>query len=188
MDETKPGAVWSNLHVRVTSHSGWSNYRAWGDGIEFRGTTLGYWKEVIELLHRMVRAKAEPPSAVVKAANVLFEHIEAYLRHDHFFGDNFIGTAVDVEDPEAPYLDFTLYMDVAIKNIDVVDLGREDVGEAEPGRYVVIAATYEGYDGGGEGKHTVKRKLVFKGRIDRDVLREEFFATIRRAVNALPTG
>jgi len=191
MAETKSVVAWNSLYVRVKSHSGWSNYRAWGDGIEFKGTTLGYWKDVLNLLGRMVRAKAEPPREVVKTAKLLFEHVEAYLRHSHIFGDDFVGTAVDVEDPESPYIDFTLYMEVTTKHIDVVDHivsdGGEDLGEAVPGWFVTIAATYEGYDGGnGEGKHTVKRKLVFKGQIDRDVLWREFYTTIKRAVNALP--
>jgi hypothetical protein len=195
MAETKAEWIglteWDRLYLRIQSKPGVSKYRAWGNGIEFRGEILGYRKEVLQLLRRMVIAKAEPPDVVVKTAKLLFEHIEAYLRHDHIFGDDFIGTAVDYEDPESPYRSFTLYIEAVTQHIDIMDHivtdKGEDLGRAEHGWLVNIMATYEGYDGGnGEGKHMVKRKLVFNGRIDADLLWRELLTTVRRAVNALP--
>jgi hypothetical protein len=180
------------LYVRVATHSGWSNYRAWGNGIEFRGSTAGYTKDVEDILRRMVRARAEPPEAVVKTARLLFDHIKALLEHADIIDHDSISTAVEVKNPEAPYTDFTLYMEVEIKQVDVMDLiatcGGEDLGPEVPGWVVAITATYVGYDGlDGEGRHTVKRVLAFKGRIDPDMVWNELMTTIKRAVNALPT-
>jgi len=179
------------LYVRVVSHPGWSTYRAWGDGIEFKGTTLGYRNEVLKILRRMVRAKAEPPEVAVSTAKLLFEHIEAYLRHTDVLGDDLVGTAVEYNG-RSPYSGFTLFIDVSTKQVDIMDHlvsgGGEDLGPAEPGWLVTVTATYEGYDGSdGNGRHTVRRRALFKGRIDPDAVWRELLATVRRAVNALPT-
>ncbi len=183
------------LYVRVVTHSGWSNYRAWGvcdNGvIEFRGSTGGYTKDIEEILRRMVRAEAEPPEIVVKTARLLFEHFEALLRHVDTDGD-FVGTAVEYDDPESPYRSFTLYMEIERHQVDVMDLmmdgGGEDLRLAGPGWVVTLKAAYKGFDGyDGEGKHTVKRRVPFKGRIDPEVVWAEMMRTIRYAVNALPT-
>ncbi len=183
------------LYVRVTTHSGWSNYRAWGicdNGvIEFRGSTGAYTKEVYEILRRMVRAGAEPPEVVVRTAKILFEHFEAELRYVNNTDNSFVGTAVEYDDPESPYRSFTLYMDIVRQQVDVMDLimdGGEDLRLAGPGWVVTITATFEGFDGyDGEGKHTVKRRIPFVGRIDSNVTWAEMMRTIRMAVNALPT-
>jgi len=192
MAKTKSVSEVSRLYVRVVSHTGWSSYRAWGDGIEFRGTTLGYTKDVEEILRRMVRAKAEPPEAVVRTAKLLFDHIAAQLEHANIIDDDFVGTAVELKDPESPFTSFTLYIEVNMKQVDVMDHvvsdDGEDLGPEEPGWLFTITATYVGYDGyDGNGKHTVRRRLLFKGHIDRDTVWRELLATVRRAVNALPT-
>jgi len=182
---------WDRLYVRVTPRSGWSTYRAWGEGIEFRGTTLGYANDVEDILRRMVRAKRPPEDVVVKTATLLFEHIQMYLKHIDVLGDDHIGTAVEYEDPESPYRSYTLYIEVSTQRINLMDRvmidGKEDLGPVEPGWLVTIIATYKGNDGNGIGEHTVKRKLVFRNRIDPEVLWGEMMRTISYAVNALPT-
>jgi hypothetical protein len=181
----------SVLYVRVVTHSGWSSYRAWGDGIEFRGTTGGYTKDVEEILRRMIKAKMEPPEVVVKTAKLLYDHVAALLEHADIIDHDSVNTAVEVKNPEAPYTDFTLYMEVDIMQVDVMDYITSSkgvrLGREVPGWVVTITATYVGYDGyDGEGKHTVKRRLVFKERIDPDAVWRELLATVKRAVNAQP--
>lgn len=183
---------WNRLYVRVTPYSGWSKYRAWTDGgLEFRGTTLGYSQHVDEILSRMIRMPAEPPEVVVKTARMLFEHFEAYVRNVKVLGDDFVGTAVEYKDPDSPYRDFTLYMEMETLQVDIMDrvvVGNEvDLGPNAAGWLVTIKATYDGNDGYGIGKHVVTRKVLFKSRIDTDVVWCELMRTVRRAVNALPT-
>jgi hypothetical protein len=185
------------LYVRVATHSGWSSYRAWGvcdNGvIEFRGSTGAYTKEVYEILRRMVRAEAEPPEVVVRTARMLFEHFEAELRYANMTDNSFVGTAVEYDDPESPYRSFTLYMEIVRQQTDVMDLitmdgGKEDLRLVGPGWVVLITATYVGFDGhDGEGKHMVKRRIPFVGRIDSEVVWAELVRVIKMAVNALPT-
>jgi len=180
-------SVRDRLYVRVVSHSGWSSYRAWGRDIEFKGTTLGYRYDVLKILRRMVRAESEPPEVVVRTAKLLFEHIEAYLRHIDVLGDDLVGTAVEYQGP-SPYSSFTLFIEVGTKQVDVMDYVGEVLEPAEPGWLVTTTATYEGYDGSdGNGRHTVRRKLLFKGRVDPDTVWRELLGTVRHAVNALPT-
>ena len=177
------------LYVRVET-GGWTRYRAWSrDGsIEFRGTTIGYAKDVEEILRRMVRAEAEPPEVVVRTARLLFDHIETYIRRG-VLGDGFVGTAVDYE-AESPYASYTLRIEVETLRVYTMSRvavgGGENLGPAEPGWLVTIKATYEGYDGYGEGRHTAKVKMLFKGRVDTDVLWGEMMRVIKHAVNALP--
>jgi hypothetical protein len=197
MAKTKSVSERNKLYVRVVPHSGWSNYYGWlnchaGGTIEFKGTTLGYREDILKILRRMVRAEAEPPEVVVRTARLLHEHIEAYLRHIDVMGDDLIGTAVDYVDPETPYRSFTLRMEVSTKQVDVMGLvasgGGEHLGPAVSGWLTAIVAEFKGYDGSdGNGRHMVRRKLVFKGRIDSEVVWRELLATVRRAVNALPT-
>ena len=181
------------LYVWVETHSGWSNYRAWTDGmeLEFSGSTNGYRKDVEEILRRMIRAPREPPPKVVNTAKLVFERFEAYLRHIEVLGDDMIGTAVDFDEPDDPYSS-TLYIEMTTRRIEIFDRvvsdGKEDLGPAEPGWEVVIDVEYRGYDGySGEGQHKVTRKLMFKGRIEPNVVWEELMRVVRRAVNALPT-
>jgi len=171
------------LYVRVETHSGWSKYYAWTNGIEFSGSTDGYRKDVEEILRRMIRAPREPPPKVVNTAKLVFEHFEAYLRHIEVLGDDMIGTAVDFDEPDDPYKS-TLYIEMATRRIEIL----EDHGLAEPGWEVIIDIEYRGYDGhSGEGQHRVTRKLVFKGRIEPNVVWEELMRVVRYAVNVLPT-
>jgi hypothetical protein len=168
------------LYVRIEAYG---RYRAWSkDGIEFRGNTVGYAKDVEEILRRMVRAEADPPEAVAKTVKLLFEHVEAYLRHN-VLGDDYIGTAVEYS--PGPHVSCMLRIEVETVRVDVMMVDGGD-GPAEPGWLVTIKATYEGYDGSGEGRHRVTRKLVFKGRVDAGVLWSELMRVVRRAVNALP--
>ncbi len=185
------------LYVRVTTHPGWSNYRAWGTcdsgDIRFKGSTGAYTKEVYEILRRMIGAPQEPPEVVVKTAKLLFEHFEAGLRYVNFTDNDFVGTAVEYDDPESPYRSFTLYMDIERQYVDVMDLiidgGKEDLRLVGPGWVVSINATYEGFDGfDGEGKHSIRLRIPFVGRIDPEMVWAELMRTIRMAVNALPTG
>jgi hypothetical protein len=185
-------ADWDKLYVRVDPRSGLSHYRAWANNIEFRGATLGYAKDVETILRRMIVAPWEPPDVVVRTAKLVLEHIEHYLRHIDILGDDFIGTAVDYEDPEAPYASFTLYIEVETQRVQIIDItesgGRVDLGTAEPGWVMTFIAKYEGYDGyDGDGEHEVRRRVGFKGRIDPDVVRNEMLRVIRHAVNAMPT-
>jgi hypothetical protein len=181
---------YGKLYVRVETYPGWSTYRARGVGIEFRGTTLGYAKDVIDILKRMLKAEAKPPEGVVKVARLLFEHIEAYTRHD-ILNDDFVGTSIEHENPESPYASYTLQIEVETLRIYLMDHvvadGREELGPDAPGWLVTIKATYEGYDGHGMGKHVVKRRVLFKDRVDTGVLWDEMKRVIRYAVNALPT-
>jgi hypothetical protein len=185
-------AEWDRLYVRVDSRSGWSHYRAWANGIEFSGETAAYAKEVEEILRRMIKAPWEPPEVVVRTAKLIYEHIEHYLQHIDVMGDDFIGTAVDYEDPEAPYASFTLYIEVETQRVHIIDRvvsnGKERLGPAEPGWVVTYIMTYEGYDGyDGHGKHVVKRSVGFKGRVDPNVVWSELMRVVRHAVNAMPT-
>jgi hypothetical protein len=185
---------WDKLYVRVDPRSGWSHYRAWasGIGIEFSGATLGYAKDVETILRRMIKAPWEPPDVVVRTAKLVFEHIEHYLRHVDVMGDDFIGTAVDYEAPDAPYASFTLYIDVETQRVQIMDLavsnGKVDLGPPELGWVMTFIAKYEGYDGyGGDGEHEVRRRVGFKGRVDSNVVWNEMMRVIRHAVNAMPT-
>jgi len=186
----KSKTEWDRLYVRVESRLGWSNYHAWTDGmeLEFTGSTDGYRKDVEEILSRMIRAPKEPPPKVVEAAKLVFGHFEGYLRHADVLGDDMISTAVRFDELSDPYIS-TLYMTLATRRIDILDrVGSEGLGPAEPGWEVIIDVEYEGYDGkSGEGKHRITRKLAFKGRIDPNVVWEEFLRIVRHAVNALPT-
>ena len=184
---------WDRLYVRVESRSGWSNYRAWTNGmeLEFSGSTDGYRKDVEEILRRMIRAPREPPPRVLKAAKLVYEHYEAYLRHVDVLGGDMISTAVDFDEPDDPYTS-TVYIGIVTRQIEILDRvvsdGKENLGPAEPGWEVVIDVEYRGYDGySGEGQHRVTRKLVFKGRIEPSVVWEELMRVVRYAVNALPT-
>jgi hypothetical protein len=140
----------------------------------------------------MIRAPWEPPDVVVRTAKLVFEHIEHYIRHIDVLGDDFIGTAVDYEDPEAPYASFTLYIDVETQRVQIMGLtvsdGKVDLGPAEPGWVVTYIMKYEGYDGYcSDGEHEVRRRIVFKGRIEPSVVWNEMMRVIRHAVNAMPT-
>jgi hypothetical protein len=186
----------TELYLRVVSHPGWSNYRAWGIDnrgiIEFRGTTGGYTKDIEEILRRMVKAPWEPPEVVVRTAEMLFEHFEAYLRHVDVYDDDFVGTAVEYKDPESPYRSFVLHMAISTIQVDVMDRvvteGGEVLGSAEPGWVVTISCEYRGYDGvDGEGKHLVRRKIAFRGRINPEVVWAEMMRVVKYAVNALPS-
>jgi hypothetical protein len=185
-------AEWDRLYVRVDPRSGWSRYYAWANGIEFSGHTIGYAKEVEEILRRMIKAPWEPPEVVVKTAKLVFDHIEHYLRHIDVMGDDFIGTAAEYDDPEAPYASFTLYIEVETKQVFIIDRtvsgGKEVLGPAEPGWVVTYNIKYKGYDGyDGLGEHRVKRRVGFKGRVDPNVVWNELMRVIRHAVNAMPT-
>jgi hypothetical protein len=183
---------WDRLHVRVDPRSGWSRYYAWTGGIEFSGYTPGYAKDVEEILRRMIIAPWEPPDTIIRTAKLVFEHVEHYLQHIDVLSDDFIGTAVDYEDPEAPYASFTLYIEVETKQVFIIDRivsgGKEVLGPAELGWVMTFIANYEGYDGfGGDSKHKVKRRVGFKGRVDPNVVWSEMMRVIRHAVNAMPT-
>jgi hypothetical protein len=171
------------LYVRIETR-GWTRYRAWSkDGIEFRGSTIGYAKDAEEILRRMVKAEADPPEAVTKIVKLLFEHIEAYMRHG-VLDDDFIGTAVEYS--PGPYVSYTLRIEVETLRVDVVTVDSGD-GPAEPGWVMTFIAKYEGYDGyDGNGEHEVRRRVVFKGRIDPNVVWYEMMRVVRHAVNALP--
>ncbi len=180
------------LYVRVTTHPGWSNYHAWGTcdsgDIRFKGSTGAYTKEIYEILKRMIAAPQEPPEVVVKTARLLFEHFESELRYVNVTDNSFVGTAVEYDDPESPYKSFTLYMDVERQYVDVVDLITDGVRLVGPGWVVSINTTYEGFDGfDGEGKHSIRLRIPFVGRIDSEMVWAELMRTIRMAVNALPT-
>ena len=183
---------WDRLYVRVESRSGWSNYRAWTNGmeLEFSGSTDGYRKDVEEILRRMIRAPREPPPRVLKAAKLVYEHYEAYLRHVDVLGGDMISTAVDFDEPDDPYTS-TVYIGIVTRQIEILDRvvsDGKDLGPAEPGWEVVIDVEYRGYDGySGEGQHRVTRKLIFKGRIEPNMVWEELMRVVRHAVNALPT-
>jgi hypothetical protein len=169
------------LYVKIEAYG---RYRAWSkDGsIEFRGSTVGYAKDVEEILRRMVRAEADPPEAVTKTVKLLFEHIEAYLRHANILGDDYVSTAVECS--PGPHVSCMLRIEIKTVRVDVIAVdGREGV---EPGWLVTIKATYEGYDGNGEGRHSVTRKLMFKSRVDAGVLWSELMRVVKHAVNALP--
>jgi len=180
------------LYVRVESRSGWSNYHAWTDGmeLEFSGSTNGYRKDVEEILRRMIRAPREPPPRVLNAAKLVYEHYEAYLRHIDVLGGDMISTAVDFDEPDDPYTS-TVYIGIVTRQIEILDRvvsDGKDLGPAEPGWEVVIDVEYRGYDGySGEGQHRVTRKLIFKGRIEPNMVWEELMRVVRHAVNALPT-
>jgi hypothetical protein len=184
------------LYVRVNTHVGGSRYRAWlcdGTGVtEFRGETGGYTKDVKEILKRMVRAPQDPPLIVVRTAKLLHDHFKAYLQYPKLLDDDFVGTAVEYEDAESPYRSFELFMELRTVQVDVMEYtvvdGVEDLGLARPGWLVTMTSEYCGYDGyDGEGRHTVKRKVLFKERIDPEVVWAELMRTIRYAVNALPS-
>jgi hypothetical protein len=133
----------------------------------------------------MIRAPREPPEVVVKTAKLVYEHFEAYLRHLGIFGDDFVGTAVDFDEPDDPY-SARLYIEMVTRHIEILDL-KSSEGKAEPGYEVVISAEFRGYDGhSGEGEHRVTRKVVFQGRIDPNVVWTELMRVVRHAVNALP--
>lgn len=172
------------LYVRIETR-GWTKYRAWSKdrSIEFRGSTVGYAKDVEEILRRMVRAEADPPEAVTKTVKLLFEHVEAYLRHADILDDDFIGTAVEYS--PGPHVSCTLRIEVETLQVDVMTVDGGD-GPAEPGWVMTFIAKYEGYDGYGDGEHEVRRRVVFKGRIDPNVVWSEMMRVVRHAVNALP--
>ena len=185
-------AEWDRLYVRIDTKSGVSRYRAWANGIEFRGSTAGFAKDVEKILRRMIKAPWEPPEVVVRTAKLVYEHIEHYLKYIDVFGDDFVGTAVDYRDPEAIWASFTLYIEVESLQVHIIERvvnnGREDLGPAEPGWAMTFMARYEGYDGyDGHGEHEVRRRVVFKGRIDPNVVWNEMMRVIRHAVNAMPT-
>jgi hypothetical protein len=179
------------LCVRVETHSGGSKYYAWGDGIKFSGFVNGYAGDIEKILRRMIKAPQEPPPKAVNTARVVFEHFEAYLRHIGVIGgDDFVGTSVELDEPDDPFK-ATLYIEMTTRQIVVFDRivsdGKLDLGPAEPGWEVVIEAEYRGYDGvDGEGQHRVVRRLVFKGRIDPNVVWGELMRVVRHAFNALP--
>jgi hypothetical protein len=181
-------AEWDRLYIRVNPRSGGSHYRAWANGIEFRGVTSAYPKEVEEILRRMIKAPWEPPEVVARTAKLIYEHIEHYLQHIDVMGDDFIGTAVDYRDPEAIWASFTLYIEVETQQVGIIERVGEDLGPTESGWVMAFIAKYEGYDGyDGDGEHEVRRRVGFKGRVDPNVVWTELMRTVRHAVNAMPT-
>ena len=122
-------------------------------------------------------------STAVGLYKLLFEHVAAYLRHVNVLGDDFIGTAVEYN-PRSPYASYTLYIEVETLRVDVMMVDGRD-GPAEPGWVMTFIAKYEGYDGYGDGKHEVRRRVVFK-RIDPNVVWNEMMRVVKHAVNALP--
>jgi hypothetical protein len=184
------------LYVRVVTHPGWSDYRAWlYDGItitKFGGRTGGYVKDVEGILKRMVRAPQDPPIVVVRAAKVLYEHFKAYLKYPKLLDDDFVGTTVEYEDADSPYRSFILSMELRTVQVDVMEYtvadGVEDLGPTRPGWLVTIASEYRGYDGlDGDSRHMVKRRVLFRERIDPEVVWADFMRVIRYAYNALPS-
>jgi hypothetical protein len=182
-------AEWDRLFVRVDPRSGGSHYRAWANDIEFKGVTSAYPKEVEEILRRMIKAPWEPPEVVVRTAKLVFEHIEHYLRHSDVFGDDFIGTSADYEDPEDIWASFTLYIEVETQRVYIIERTADNgIGPAKPGWVMTFIAKYKGYDGyDGDGEHEVRRRVGFKDYIDPNVVWSEMMRVIRHAVNAMPT-